>query len=80
MTSDRSPLPPLAVVDEGDAAALDTGAAERAEVAAQVARARIDGATTVRTDHPRAAIRSAAVIDAIVAAGRAEAQPDGEDG
>lgn len=49
--------------------ALDTGAAEAAEVAAQVAWARIHGATEVRTTEPRSARRAATVIDAIVAAG-----------
>lgn len=59
---------PAAVVD------VDTGADDRAVVAARVARARIGGAGTVRTAHPQAARRAAAVIDALQAA-RADA-PD----
>lgn len=58
---------PMTVVD-GDGADLDTRGAGRAEVAALVARARVNGACTVRTAHPRAARRAAATIDAIVAA------------
>ncbi|CAN5718118.1 hypothetical protein BH24ACT4_BH24ACT4_11210 [soil metagenome] len=77
--SDPAPLPPMAVVGQDDRADLDTGPADRAAVAAQVARARIDGARAVRTEHPRAAVRAAAVIDAIVAAGQDEGQPEAED-
>ncbi len=77
MAVDPAPLPPLEVVDDGPAG-LDTGGAGRAEVAALVARARIDGATTVRTAEPRSARRAAAVIDAIVAAGAADVGEAGE--
>ncbi len=55
---------------------VDTGIADRAAVAAMVAQARIDGAATVRTRHPQAARRAAAVIDAIVAAGDTESEVD----
>ncbi len=79
MTSDPVPLPPLAVVGADEPADLDVVSTDRAAVAAEVAWARIDGATTVRTSEPRAAVRAAAVIDAIVAAGRVEGQPEVED-
>lgn len=62
-------LAPLRVVEGGgDEVDVDTGAASRADAAALVARARIDGAILIRTAEPRAARRAAGVIDAIVAA------------
>jgi hypothetical protein len=45
---------------------LDTGAAEREDVAVQVALARIDGANVILTRDPKAARRAVAVIDAIL--------------
>lgn len=73
--------PELHVIDSSTTGAgvapvdLDTGDADREATAVLVALARIEGATSVRTAHPRAARRAAAVIDAIVAAGDA-AQAD----
>lgn len=73
MVDDALGLPPLTVVaDPAQPVDVDTGGAAGAEVAALVAAARIDGASTVRTGDPRAARRSATVVDAIVAAGAAD--------
>jgi hypothetical protein len=67
---------PLTVVGDVEAVVeVDTGSAGRAEVAALVARARIDGASTVRTEDPRAALRAATVIDAIIAARTSPDEP-----
>lgn len=79
MTGPGSPSPAPAVLQvveagaDGEDAAelevdLDTGDADREVTAVLVARARMDGAMRVRTAHPRAARRAAAVIDAIAAA------------
>lgn len=83
MAGTGSPSPErgeLRVIDSAQAGAavapvdLDTGDADSDATAVLVACARIGGARSVRTAHPRAARRAAAVVDAIVAAGDA-AQP-----
>lgn len=62
-----------------DAAVVDTGSADRVLTATLVARARIAGATAIRTRHPQAARRSAEVIDAIIAARPAGTEPESRD-
>lgn len=62
-----------------DAAVVDTGSADRVLTATLVARARIAGATAIRTRHPQAARRSVEVIDAIIAARPAGTEPESRD-